>query len=86
MGQVFRARDTKLDRDIALKILPEAFAYDADRLARFTRDAKTLPSLNHPNIAHIHAWVAQKYDATVSMHPRVAFRLKESEITWYEAT
>ena len=54
MGQVFRARDTKLDRDVAIKVLPEAFAHDADRLARFTREAKTLASLNHPNIAQIH--------------------------------
>ena len=54
MGQVFRARDTRLDRDVAIKILPEAFAHDADRLARFQREAKTLASLNHPNIAAIH--------------------------------
>ncbi len=54
MGQVYRASDTKLDRDVAIKILPEAFAHDADRLARFTREAKTLASLNHPNIAHLH--------------------------------
>ena len=54
MGQVYRARDTKLDRDVAIKVLPEAFAHDADRLARFTREAKTLASLNHPNIAAIH--------------------------------
>ena len=54
MGQVFRARDTKLDRDVAIKILPEAFAHDVDRLARFTREAKTLASLNHPNIAGIY--------------------------------
>ena len=54
MGQVFRARDTKLDRDVAIKILPDAFAHDADRLARFQREAKTLASLNHPNIAAIH--------------------------------
>ena len=54
MGQVFRARDTKLDRDVAIKILPEAFAHDTDRLARFQREAKTLASLNHPNIAAIH--------------------------------
>ena len=54
MGQVFRARDTKLDRDVALKILPEAFAHDVDRLARFQREAKTLASLNHPNIAAIY--------------------------------
>ena len=54
MGQVYRARDTKLDRDVAIKVLPEAFAHDADRLARFMREAKTLAALNHPNIAHIH--------------------------------
>jgi eukaryotic-like serine/threonine-protein kinase len=54
MGQVFRARDTKLDRDVAIKILPEAFAHDADRLARFQREAKTLASLNHSNIAGIY--------------------------------
>ena len=54
MGQVFRARDSKLDRDVAIKILPEAFAHDADRLARFQREAKTLASLNHPNIAAIY--------------------------------
>jgi serine/threonine protein kinase len=54
MGAVFRARDTKLDRDVAIKILPEAFAHDADRLARFTREAKTLASLNHPHIAGIY--------------------------------
>ena len=54
MGAVFRARDTKLDRDVAIKVLPEAFAHDADRLARFTREAKTLASLNHPHIAAIY--------------------------------
>ncbi len=54
MGQVWRARDTKLDRDVAIKVLPEAFAHDADRLARFTREAKTLASLNHPHIAAIY--------------------------------
>ena len=54
MGQVFRARDTKLNRDVALKVLPDSFASDADRLARFTREAQTLAALNHPNIAHIY--------------------------------
>jgi len=54
MGEVYRARDTKLDRDVALKILPEAFASDPERLARFEREAKILAALNHPHIAHIH--------------------------------
>ena len=54
MGQVYRATDTKLKRQVALKILPAALAADADRLARFQREAEVLASLNHPNIAHIH--------------------------------
>src|SRR4051794_21964934 len=54
MGEVYRARDTRLDRDVALKILPEAFAADADRVARFQREAKVLASLNHPHIAAIY--------------------------------
>src|SRR5499425_1096259 len=54
MGEVWRATDTKLNRDVAIKILPEAFAQDADRLARFTREAQVLASLNHPNIAAIY--------------------------------
>ncbi|HEX5071038.1 MAG TPA: protein kinase [Vicinamibacterales bacterium] len=54
MGEVYKARDSKLDRDVAIKVLPESFALDADRVARFTREAKTLASLNHPNIAAIY--------------------------------
>ena len=54
MGQVYQATDTKLNREVALKILPEAFATDPDRLARFQREAQVLASLNHPNIAAIH--------------------------------
>src|SRR5256885_15879642 len=54
MGEVYRARDTKLKRDVALKVLPEAFARDPGRMARFQREAEVLASLNHPNIAHIH--------------------------------
>ena len=54
MGQVFRARDTGLDRDVAIKILPDAFAHDADRLSRFRREAKILAALNHPNIAAVY--------------------------------
>ena len=54
MGEVYRARDTKLDREVAIKILPEAWAQDPERLARFEREAKVLASLNHPNIAQIY--------------------------------
>src|SRR5438034_6186543 len=54
MGEVYRARDTRLNRDVALKILPDAFASDPDRLARFTREAQTLASLNHSNIGAIY--------------------------------
>ena len=54
MGEVYRARDTVLNRDVAIKVLPELFALDAERLARFTREAQTLAALNHPNIAQIY--------------------------------
>jgi serine/threonine protein kinase len=55
MGEVYRAHDTKLDREVAIKVLPTALAKDPERLARFEREAKVLASLNHPNIAQIHA-------------------------------
>jgi len=55
MGAVYRARDPKLDRDVAIKVLPESFATDPDRLIRFEREAKTLASLNHPHIAQVFA-------------------------------
>jgi serine/threonine protein kinase len=54
MGEVYQAHDTKLDREVAIKVLPEAFAHDPERLCRFQREAKMLASLNHPNIATIH--------------------------------
>src|ERR1700732_2306758 len=54
MGEVYQAHDTKLGRDVAIKVLPEAFAHDPERLSRFQREAKILASLNHPNIATIH--------------------------------
>jgi len=53
MGEVFRARDTKLERDVALKVLPAAFLEDPERLARFEREAKLLAQLHHPRIASI---------------------------------
>src|SRR6202162_1905411 len=54
MGEVYRAKDTKLKREVAIKVLPEAFARDPERMARFQREAEVLASLNHPNIATIH--------------------------------
>ena len=54
MGEVYRARDARLGRDVAVKILPNAFARDPDRVARFEREARSLASLNHPNIAHVY--------------------------------
>src|SRR5215831_4968126 len=55
MGEVYKAHDTKLDRDVAVKVLPAAVSQDPDRLARFEREARVLASLNHPNIAQIYA-------------------------------
>src|SRR6266436_10242138 len=54
MGEVYRAKDTKLKREVALKVLPDAFANDPERMARFQREAEVLASLNHPNIAQIY--------------------------------
>src|SRR4029434_2136077 len=55
MGEVYRARDTKLKREVAIKILPDEFSRDPDRVSRFQREAEVLASLNHPNIAGIHS-------------------------------
>ncbi len=56
MGEVYRATDTTLNRQVAIKVLPESLASDAERIARFEREAKTLASLNHPNIAAIYGF------------------------------
>ena len=62
MGEVYRARDTRLKRDVAIKVLTEAFAQDPDRLARFQREAELLATLNHPNIAAVYG--LEKTDAS----------------------
>lgn len=54
MGDVYRARDNKLQGDVAIKVLPDTFAHDPERLARFEREARTLAALNHPNIAQVY--------------------------------
>src|SRR5262245_37820943 len=65
MGEVYRATDTNLKRQVAIKVLPPAVAGDADRLARFQREAEVLAALNHPNIAHIHG--LEKSDGTIAL-------------------
>jgi len=67
MGEVYRARDTKLGRDVALKILPDAFAGDAERLQRFEREARTLASLNHPNIAQVYGFEQAGHVRAIAM-------------------
>jgi serine/threonine protein kinase len=62
MGEVYQATDTKLGRDVAVKVLPQEFAEDADRVARFQREAKLLASLNHANIAAIYGLEESDYD------------------------
>src|SRR6266699_5551650 len=62
MGEVYRARDTRLKRDVALKVLPDAFARDPGRMARFQREAEVLASLNHPNIAAIYTLVVRVFE------------------------
>ena len=67
MGEVYRARDTKLGREVALKILPESFTHDPERVARFRREAQVLAWLNHPHIAQIHV-LDEASGMTTTMH------------------
>ena len=78
MGEVYRATDTKLGRDVALKLLPEAFAADPDRLARFEREAKVLASLNHPGIAHLYGFESTRLEGGTTVH-FLAMELVEGE-------
>jgi eukaryotic-like serine/threonine-protein kinase len=89
MGEVYRARDEKLNRDVAIKILPEAFAQDSDRLARFKREAQVLASLNHPNIASIYGLEESNGFMALAMElvegPTLADRLAAGPIPFDEA-
>ena len=78
MGEVYRATDTKLDRDVAIKVLPAAIAADAERLARFEREAKLLASLNHSNIAHVYGFESATLDDGQGVH-FLAMELVEGE-------
>jgi len=89
MGEVYRARDSKLGRDVALKVLPQAFAREADRLARFQREAKVLASLNHPNIASIYGLEDSASTHALVMElvegPTLADRIQQGPIPIEEA-
>ena len=89
MGEVYQARDTKLDRDVALKVLPEAFTSDPDRLARFEREAKVLASLNHPNIGTIYGLEEAEGVKALVLElvegPTLADRIKQGPIPVDEA-
>ena len=85
MGEVYRATDTQLKRDVALKVLPQAFVDDADRLARFQREAEILASLNHPNIAQVYG--LEKADGATAIIMELGvlnadFMLSNSEPRW----
>ena len=89
MGEVYRARDTNLDRDVAIKVLPEAFTSDPDRLARFEREAKVLASLNHPNIGAIYGLEKSGDTRALVLElvegPTLAERIKQGPIPVDEA-
>jgi serine/threonine protein kinase/Tol biopolymer transport system component len=85
MGEVYRARDIKLDRDVAIKVLPAAFAQHPDRLARFEREAKVLAALNHPNIAIIYGFEDQAIVMELIAGPTLADRLKGGPLPLDEA-
>src|SRR5256714_6211058 len=80
MGEVWRATDTKLGRDVAIKILPEAFAQDPDRMARFTREAQVLASLNHPNIAAIYGVEERALVMELVEGPTLAERIAQGPV------
>src|SRR5262245_50725306 len=80
MGELYRAIDVKLKRDVALKILPEAFANDRERMARFEREAQVLASLNHPNIATIYGVEERAIVMELVQGPTLADRIAEGAV------
>ncbi len=80
MGEVYRAMDTKLGRQVALKVLPAAFAHDADRMARFRREAQVLALLNHPNIAAIYGLEENVLVMELVEGPTLAERVKSGPL------
>src|SRR5271157_839740 len=85
MGEVYRATDTKLGRDVAIKVLPDAFSHDASRMARFTREAQVLASLNHPNIAAIYGVEDRALVMELVEGSTLAERIARGAIPWDEA-
>ena len=85
MGEVYRARDTKLGRDVAIKVLPAALARDPDRLTRLEREARVLASLNHPNIAAIYGLEDNAIVMELVEGPTLAERIKAAPLPLEEA-
>src|SRR5215472_17177726 len=89
MGEVYRAGDKRLGRDVAIKVLPEAFAGDAQRMARFEREAKVLASLNHPNVAVLFGFEESNGTRALVMElvegPTLAERIKQGPLALEEA-
>src|SRR5712671_4424548 len=85
MGEVWRATDTKLNREVAIKILPDVFAQDAGRMARFSREAQVLASLNHPNIAAIYGVEERALVLELVEGPTLADRIEQGPIPLDEA-
>src|SRR6266516_4863376 len=85
MGEVYRAKDTKLGREVAIKVIPDVFAQDADRMARFTREAQVLAALNHPNIAAIYGVEERALVMELVEGPTLAERIAKGAMTLEEA-
>src|SRR6516165_8129031 len=85
MGEVWRATDTKLERDVAIKVIPESFAHDAERMARFQREARVLASLNHPHIAAIYGVEDRALVMELVEGPTLAERIGKGPLPMDEA-